>query len=109
MKYIVMCLLFTGCVSVGQKAIRINPGDTPDQVISIMGPPEDRQTNGQQEAWQYCSDGSINGMYVIVWFKEARVLGTSNYSKPVWGTCNTGFNTVRWEQAPTMSIEIRNR
>ena len=102
---------FAGCGNLNQ-ATSINVGDTKDRVTAVMGAPDDRQIQGRNEAWQWCQTGAGFGYndHKIVWFVDDRVTGVSSYKTSGPGpTCIGRIRQVRWEEAPTATIEIRNR
>jgi hypothetical protein len=47
-------IFLAACGSLEKKAVLLNLGDTKEQVLAVMGPPDDRQLKGENEAWQYC-------------------------------------------------------
>lgn len=102
-------VLLAACVSVRDKAVHINPGQSTEEVLSIMGPPQDRQFSMSQEAWQYCNTGAINDHYVIVWFDNGLVTGMNTYNNDETGLCTSFFKLIDWEDAPDQTIEIRSR
>ena len=85
------CYLFlftfvlSACGTLDKKTILINLDDDKSKVLEIMGPPDDRQMEGQSEAWQYCK---------------------STYRSQTTG-CTGGFRTIRWEDAPHEIKEYR--
>lgn len=113
MKNIILVLIFSiilsGCVTVSSKSIHINPGQSKDNVLSIMGNPESRQFHKKQEAWQYCSTGFVSDDYIIVWFENNIVTGLNSYKKYYNGACSSFFKSVNWEKAPDTTIEFRSR
>jgi len=117
MRTIVSFLLFAsllfGCASFDKRINTIQTGDSKEKVIAILGEPEDRQFNGKNEAWQYCKTGTGFGMcgYRTIWFYEGRVTGINSYSMNCVGpgSCGAHFKTIKWEDAPDRTIEIRQR
>jgi len=111
----VVPLLLGGCGNLDKKTAMIGPGDTKDQVVSVMGPPDDRQFKGSQEAWQYCKSGAgVAPMFGyndfrIIWIDQGKVSGITSNKSSRPGNCMTEIKSIRWEEAPTASIEIRNR
>ena len=99
-----------GCGTLEQKTILLNVGDTKERVLDVMGPPQDRQINGQQEAWQYCISGAGFGWndHRVVWFNAGQVTGINSYRSGVSG-CRGGIQPARWESAPNSVLEIRQR
>jgi hypothetical protein len=107
-----MALLVTGCGSMERKAVLINPGDDKAAVLKVMGTPRDRQFKDSNEAWQYCQSAPGYYDYRIVWFHSGEVTGISSYKKPAYMgslTCAGQLESVRWEDAPDTTIEVRNR
>ena len=108
----VFAILLTACGSLEKKAALLNLGDTKEQVLATMGPPDDRQLKGDNEAWQYCQTGAGFGYhdYRIVWLKGGKVTGINSYksSRPA-SSCVTDIKPIKWEEAPDTTIEIRHR
>lgn len=105
-------LILAGCGTLEKKAILINPGDGKEAVIKAMGTPRDRQFLQTQEAWQYCKSATGFYDYRIVWFRDGAVTGVTSYKrKPHMGelSCAGRLESVRWEDAPDATIEVRNR
>jgi len=107
-----MTLLLVSCGGLETKSNMINLGDGKDRVLNIMGPPDDRQFKGSNEAWQYCHAKTGIGIhdYRIIWLYNGKVTGMNSYKnpQPVWG-CMKGIRPVRWEDAPNETMEIRIR
>ena len=110
--YVLAMITLVGCGSLGKKSIMINNGDTKAAVIKIMGTPDDRQLKGRNEAWQYCQTGAGFGYhdYRIFWFYNGKVTGVNSYksSRPA-SSCMTDIRQVNWENAPDITLEVRNR
>lgn len=112
---LLLTLLGTGCGggALVKRSTSVNQGDTKEHVLSILGPPGDRQFNGKDEAWQYCRTGMSTDQFVVVWLYDGRVTGVTTYKKGsdagYIGDCSQGFQTIRWEDAPDRTIEIRHR
>jgi hypothetical protein len=108
----ILLVLMTACGSLEKKSILLNIGDTKEQVLNTMGPPDDRQLKGDNEAWQYCQTGAGFGYhdYRIVWFYRGKVTGINSYksSRPA-SSCMTDIRAIKWEEAPNAIVEIRNR
>ena len=51
------------CGTLDDKTILINAGDSKEDVLSILGTPQDRQFKGSNEAWQYCVSGAGFGAF----------------------------------------------
>lgn len=108
---IVLALFLFGCANVQKRSTRINPGDSKEQIIEVMGEPENRQFKGNLEAWQYCDTSFGRYNYSIVWLNSGIATGVNSYTNPgqPFNFCGAGFEPVRWENAPNQTIEIRNR
>ncbi len=109
---LVLFLVTAGCATgaLKRKAISINAGDFKETVVAALGPPDDRQFHGDLEAMQWCETGQMGDDYLLVWFNKGQVTGTNTYSRNDFiGSCTTGIKQVRWEQAPTATIEVRKR
>lgn len=108
---IISVVLFASCGirSLQQTQALVNPGMSKKEVMDIMGAPTDRQFNADMEAWQYCATGIEGDHYTIVWFCNGTVTGLSTYNQNILGMCYQHFRTIRWEDAPDRTIEIRSR
>lgn len=105
-------VLLVACGSLEKKAVLLNLGDTKEQVLAAMGPPDDRQLKGENEAWQYCQTGAGFGYhdYRTVWFQRGKVTGINSYKSARPGSsCVTDIKPIKWEEAPDTTIEIRKR
>lgn len=119
MKIMRVCALFFSLFLVACAApqliansVEISPGQTKQDVVKILGPPENRQFQGRNEAWQYCETdmtGFSGDDYVVVWFFDGVVTGMNNYKNTLIGGCEMFFRDIRWEDAPDSTIEIRVR
>jgi len=103
-------LLMQSCGTLDDKTILINPGDSRERVLEIMGTPQDRQFDSINEAWQYCVSGAGFGYndHKIIWFAEGSVIGLSTYRTSVTG-CSGGIRSIVWEEAPDFVLESRER
>jgi hypothetical protein len=108
----IAAIAMVGCGSLEKKASLLNLGDTKQQVLGVMGPPDDRQFKGDDEAWQYCQTGAGFGYhdYRTIWFKAGRITGINSYKSARPGSsCATDIKPIRWEEAPDATVEIRGR
>ena len=109
---VALAVFLTGCGSLEKKTLLLNLGDTKEQVLAVMGPPDDRQLKGRDEAWQYCQTGAGFGYhdYRTVWFFQGKVTGINSYksSRPA-SSCLTDIKPIKWEEASNTTIEIRRR
>jgi hypothetical protein len=103
-------LVLQGCGTLDNKTILIDAGDPKDKVIEILGVPYDRQFQGKQEAWQYCVSGAGFGYndHKIIWFTDKKVTGITTYRTTRSG-CTGSVKTIKWEDAPDFTIEVRDR
>lgn len=103
-------LLVQGCGTLDSKTILISAGDNKEKVLEVMGVPEDRQLQKNQEAWQYCVSGAGFGYndHKIIWFNSGLVTGITSYKTTRTG-CTGGIRAVRWESAPDYVLETRAR
>lgn len=91
--------------------VLIDNGMSKKEVLEVMGAPGDRQFSGDDEAWQYCANsyGLEPHQYVIIWFYKGRVTGINSYKSSYMGFCQGAFKTIRWQEAPDRTIEIRSK
>ncbi|QGS59750.1 hypothetical protein [Shewanella algae] len=108
--FIVTPAILGGCGTLDNKTILINAGDSKERVMDIMGLPCDRQFEQQKEAWQYCVSGAGFGYndHKIIWFTDKKVTGITSYRTTRSG-CSGAVNSIKWEDAPDHTIEIRER
>ena len=110
-------LLASGCAggsALARQSLMIDRGQTKEDVTRIMDVPGNRQFNGDDEAWQYCRTGLMTDNFTVVWFYGGRVTGVTTYKCTAEGCgyvgdCSQGFRTIRWEEAPDRTIEVRQR
>ena len=106
---LVIMLSLAGCQTVSTKQVLINPGQTKEEVASIMGAPGNRQFMGSKEAWQYCSAGMFADDYVLIWFEDGHVIGMNTYGNDKEGSCSSFYKNINWKEAPDRAIEVRHR
>jgi hypothetical protein len=108
-KFFIPLILFTttfffcSCKDLERKAVLINPGDSKEKVISILGNPGDRQFRGHLEAWQYGETGAGFGYhdYRLIWFRNNHVTGIESYKSYVPATAASAhFRDIDWNRAP---------
>ena len=79
----------------------LNPGQSKEQVLAVLGPPGNRSFSGNAEAWQYCRTGTelTRDTYATVWFLDGRVHRvTTEQAQIVVGLCSGGYPTIDWGQ-----------
>ena len=100
----IITLFLVACGSLGMRSDLIGIGDDTEHVLKILGPPNDRQLKGSNEAWQYCqTTGAGFGYhdYRIIWLSEGKVTGiTSHTSSRGGSSCVMDIRSIRWEEAP---------
>jgi hypothetical protein len=109
---ILLSISLTACGSLEKKTILINAGDGKNDVLKIMGAPDDRQLKGSDEAWQYCQTGAGFGYhdYRTIWFSEGKVTGVTSYkSSRAASSCTTDIKQINWHEAPDAVVEFRSR
>lgn len=106
----VILIILSGCGTLDSKILLLNAGDSKEKVIGVLGIPQDRQLQKNQEAWQYCVSGAGFGYndHKIIWFDAGAVTGITSYKTHRSG-CTGAFKTIRWEEAPDLVIEKRER
>ena len=109
---LVVCglMILAACGTLDNKTILINAGDSKQNVLDVMGVPQDRQLQQKREAWQYCMSGAGFGYndHKVIWFNDGVVTGITSYKTYSTG-CTGAFKTIRWEEAPDLIIEKRVR
>ena len=109
---LLIATLVTGCGSLEKKSTLINIGDDKQQVLSVMGPPDDRQVKGSREVWQYCQTGAGFGYhdYRAFSFDYGKVAAINSYKSGRPGSsCMTDIRQVNWSDSPDQVIELRHR
>ena len=96
-------------VSAGDKTLNINSGDSKSAVIEALGEPEDRQFEGSNEAWQYCTTGFANGKYSVIFFANGLVTSIKKYSRGLGpaSPCERRFATVTWGEKPDVVLGVK--
>jgi len=105
-----MTLLMVGCGTypssnneeIKQKAMQIGSGMNKQEVIALMGSPEQRSFRGQAEALTFCGWTVFQGflIYTVWFFEEAVVAMTDDYVHTGAGDCSQFLSPVDWGQAP---------
>ena len=110
---ILASLFLVSCASssLSKKTVSISNGDSKQSVVALMGPPENRQMKQEKEAWQYCETNFDQYQFLVIWFEHSKVSGVNTYTKGgrPFSFCTSNFNSIRWEDAPDTTIEVRNR
>jgi len=105
-------IFIIACGSLDKQALQVNNGDNKERVTTLMGSPDDRQFKGDNEAWQYCQTGAGFGYhdYRVIWFFKGKVTGINSYksSRPA-SSCVTDIRQINWEDAPDVTLEVRER
>ena len=102
--------IVSGCSSLPKKTSLINNGDDKSEVLKVMGPPDDRQFKGEEEAWQYCENAGFGVHdHRLIWLHRGKVTGINTYKSHVMGSCTGGIQPVIWQNAPDITIETRSR
>jgi hypothetical protein len=109
---IAISALVAACGSLEKKSALINVGDDKQQVISVMGTPDDRQVKGSREVWQYCQTGAGFGYhdYRAFSFDQGKVTAINSYKSGRPGSsCMTDIRVVNWGDSPDQVIEVRHK
>lgn len=98
---LVSVAVLSACAAVKHQAMKLAPGDSKAHVLEIMGAPDDRQFNGQDEALQYGMVVSI-GMcdYTVVWLHDGKTSGVTSYRHFSTMGCRQGLKAINWSEAP---------
>lgn len=108
---VAVAVLVSACGSLEKKSALINIGDDKQQVMNIMGVPDDRQVRGSREVWQYCQTGAGFGYhdYRVFGFDQGKVTVINSYKSDRPGSsCMTDIRAVSWD-SPDRIIEVRQR
>lgn len=108
---VILAMLISACATVNEQFITINPGDSRQSVLEKMGPPDDRQFRGKNEAFQYCTTGTSFGKstFNVILFYDGQVTGANTYTVTHAASCMGHFKPIKWENVPDNTIEIRQR
>lgn len=118
MRILLRCgiLLLVGCLaSCANQAVKnvtaIDLGASKDDVYRLLGQPQNRQFKDKYEAWQYCQTEFVNDSFILLWFYDNKVTGVNTYRDSVndIGLCSSHFKTINWQDAPDVTVEIRQR
>lgn len=95
-----------GCASTGQAAAKLEIGMAKEEVLSIMGPPNDRSFRGPDEAWQYQEIAGFGQCkYTTVWISDGKLVGVSTRRGSSVAGCGLGSQEVDWSQMPVVKGE----
>ena len=108
---VILAMLISACATVNEQFFTINPGDSKQSVLEKMGPPDDRQFHGKNEAFQYCTTGTSFGKstFNVIWLYDGKVTGANTYTVAHAASCMGHFKPIKWENAPDNTIEVRQR
>jgi len=80
----------------------LNPGQSKEQVLAVLGPAGNRSFSGNAEAWQYCRTGTdmAGDTYATVWFLDGRVHRVTTQQATIvkFGRCSSGYPAIDWGQ-----------
>jgi len=95
--------LFVGCASTGKAVAKLEPGMAKEEVLQVMGPPNDRSFRGAHEAWQYQEIAGFGQCkYTTIWISEGRLLGISTRRGASVAGCGLGSEEVDWSEMPAV-------
>lgn len=98
---LIVVILSAGCASTGKASASLEPGMTKEQVLEIMGPPNDRSFRGTAEALQYQEIAGFGQCkYTTVWMSDGRLVGVSTRRGASVAGCGLGSEEVDWSQMP---------
>ena len=101
----VTSFILAGCVSINQSTLErtalVNQGMEKEKVLELLGTPGNRQFRDKNEAWQYCQTSIFDSTdkFVVIWFYDGVVNGTSTYTQSQFGMCESFFKTIDWSDA----------
>lgn len=95
--------LSVGCTSTGKAMAKLQPGMAKEEVLQVMGPPNDRSFRGADEAWQYQEIAGFGQCkYTTVWISEGRLVGISTRRGASVAGCGLGSEEVNWSEMPAV-------
>ena len=101
---VITLVIVCGCAGTDLRTqtASLNPGQSKEQVLSVLGPPGNRSFSGNAEAWQYCRTGIQVDTYTTVWFLDGKVHRvTSQEAALAAGMCTVSYPTIDWGQMDT--------
>ena len=111
-----MVLLMVGCGTnptssnedIKQRAMQVDPGMLKQEVVAVMGSPEQRSFRGQAEALTFCGWTAFQGFLVYtVWLFDDSVVAMTDYMvRTGAGDCSQFLSPIDWGQAPA-DIKIK--
>lgn len=108
--FLVISIFLSGCGSITNNSLNLEPGMSKQQVIKILGTPDTRSFKGLSEAWQYSEVvGYGQCSYLTAWFRNSKLISlTSRKGSSVAG-CGLGSREVDWGQMPKPSLDLNIR
>lgn len=103
---LVVASLSVGCASTGKAAVKLEPGIAKEEVLQLMGPPNDRSFRGADEAWQYQEIAGFGQCkYTTVWISAGKLVGVSTRRGASVAGCGLGSEEVDWTEMPVVEGE----
>lgn len=98
---LLLVVFLLGCASTGEKTMDLQPGMTRDQVLAVLGDPNDRSFRGTDEAWQYQEIAGFGQCkYTTVWIKDGTLVGVTTRRGSSVAGCGLGSEKVDWNEMP---------
>lgn len=98
---LVLAGVYLGCSSTGKGPAILEPGMAKEEVLSIMGSPNDRSFRGTDEAWHYQEVAGFGQCkYTTVWISDGKLVGVSTRRGASVAGCGLGSEEVDWSQMP---------
>lgn len=115
--------IFAACVAVScasdlsltKKATAVKRGDPSARALQLLGTPDDRQSEEDDEVLQYCAVptpavAGDSSEFVVVWLSKDTVTGVTSYRRAftIGNPCVSAFKAIHWEDAPARVIAPHN-
>ncbi|NOR55191.1 MAG: outer membrane protein assembly factor BamE [Sulfurovum sp.] len=106
----VISIFLSGCGSITNNSLNLEPGMSKQQVKTMLGTPDTRSFRGSGEAWQYSEVvGYGQCSYMTAWFSNSRLTSLTSRKGSSIAGCGLGSREVDWGQMPKASLDLNIR
>ena len=102
----VLSLVFCcACGTTTKKSMLLDPGMSKQEVLNILGTPDGRSFQGNDEAWQYQEIvGFGQCSYITAWFYQGHLVAATNRKGFSAAGCGLGSREINWSRKPNVDV-----